>query len=244
MVFCPIGNGHSNTKHSKSKCLEFKPISHEDLSSFAIPLLQTRRFLFAQLSQPVEEETSVCQVAIHSAIRQHNESFMPVRTTTQGEHNSSSALWSGVQWWAVLADHAQKNASFATLWAKIAPPDAMSLALSPPSRFVVSIPAFFGAGEDDEEDEDEGLEESRVEKIVSFLCRLLAISSDEVPRLRRSCRTQHGKLWTTLRSISGGLTLLRFTPAEGHQRSVDLSIQCSDLADLSAVRICYRCSPV
>ncbi|CAI5747374.1 unnamed protein product [Peronospora destructor] len=238
MLFCPIGNEHPDKMHSKPNCVEFKPISQNDMLPLAIPLVQNRRFLLAQLSQPVEEETPVSQVAIHSAFRQNHEPFMPVERKTDGEKASSSALWSGVQWWTALADHAHKNASFATLWAKIAPPGAIPLALSPPSRFVISIPSFFDAeGEDEnDEDDDEDLEKIRAERMVSFLCHLLELHTDDVPRLRRSCRTQHGKLWTALRSMSGGLILLRFTPSEDHHQSVDLSIQCSDIADLSVMR--------
>lgn len=238
IVFCPSGSGHPENKHSEVNGVEFKTIDQEDLLSFAIPLLQDRRFLFAQLSQPVEEETPVSQVAIHAAFRQNHEPFMQVGRANKGGKASSSALWGGVQWWSALADHAHKNPSFATLWSKIAPPDA----LSPPSRFVISIPSFFVAEDEDEddEDEDEDFEKVRVERMVSFLRQLLEIPNDEVPRLRRSCRTQHGKLWTVLRSFSGSLILLRFTPSEDHQRSVDLTIQCSDVADLSAVRMRYR----
>ncbi|KAE9045974.1 hypothetical protein PR001_g1831 [Phytophthora rubi] len=89
---------------------------------------------------------------------------------------------------------------------------------------------------DDDDDEDEDFEKVRVERMVSFLRQLLEIPVEEVPRLRRSCRTQHGKLWTVLRALSGSLILLRFTTSEDQQRSVDLTIQCSDVADLSAMR--------
>ncbi|CAI5725668.1 unnamed protein product [Peronospora effusa] len=246
MLFCPTRHEHPDKTHSKPNCVEFKPISQDDMLPFAIPLLQNRRFPFVQLSQPVEEETPVSQVAIHSAFRQNHEPFMPVERKIVGEKASSSALWSGVQWWTALADHAHRNASFATLWVKIAPPGAIPLALSPPSRFVISIPSFFdpeGEGENDEDD-DEDLEKIRAERMVSFLCHLLEIHSDDVSRLRRSCRTQHGKLWTALRSFSGGLILLRFTPSEDHHQSVDLSIQCSNIADLSAVRIRCWCNPL
>ncbi|CAH0477409.1 unnamed protein product [Peronospora belbahrii] len=233
MVFCPIENGLPDTKHCKSNCIEFKPVNQENMASIAIPLLQNRRFLFAQLSQPVEEETPVSQVAVHSALRQNHESLMPVGRKIKKGRASSSPLWSGVQWWEALADHARKKASFATLWAKISPPGTILAAPTPPSRFVISIPSFFAA---EGEEEDEDLEKIRNERMVSFLCHLLERQSDEELPLRRSCRTQHGKLWTALRSISGGLVLLRFTPSEGHERSVDISIQCSDLADLSAMR--------
>ena len=244
MLFCPIANEHPGQKHSEPNCVEFKPICQDDMLPFAIPLHQNRRFLFAQLSQPVEEETPVSQVAIHSAFRQNHEPFIPVEKTIEEEKASSSVLWNGVQWWTALADHVHKHASFATLWAKLAPPGAISLALSPPSRFVISISSFFDAeGEDEnDEDDDEDLEKIRAERMVSFLCHLLEIHSDDVSRLRRSCRTQHGKLWTALRSISGGLILLRFTPSEDHRQSVDLMIQCSDVADLSAVRIHCQCN--
>ena len=237
MIFCPTGDLYQETKHSEADSIRFWPIS-PDILSFAVPLLQDR-ILLVQLSRPVEEETSASQVAIHSVFRQNHESFMPVGRTSNGSNTSSSALWNSVQWWAALADHAHKNASFASLWSKIAPPEAPSFKLSPPSRFVISIPAFFEAeGEDkDIEDIDEDLEEVRVERIVLFLRRVFNIHGDEVPRLCRSCRTQHGKLWTVLQSISGSLILLRFIPSKNDQQSVDLTIQCSDLADLSAVRI-------
>ncbi|EGZ28121.1 hypothetical protein PHYSODRAFT_472415 [Phytophthora sojae] len=196
--------------------------------------------MIAQLSQPVEEEIPVSQVAIQAAFRQsHDPVLLPLGRAGHRDKEvkaSSSALWSGVQWWAVLADHAHNNPSFAAMWSKVAPP---TLSLSPPSRFVISIPSFFVSedDEDDDDDEDEDFEKVRVERMISFLRQLLEIPIEEVPRLRRSCRTQHGKLWTVLRALSGSLILLRFTPSEDEQRSVDLTIQCSDLADLSAVCI-------
>ncbi|KAG7381167.1 hypothetical protein PHYPSEUDO_006343 [Phytophthora pseudosyringae] len=187
MVFCPSGhpgNTHSEVNHANSTGNS----NQEDPFSFVIPLLQDRRFLFAQLSQPIEEEIPVSQVAIHAAFRQNHEPFMPVgRTSTEGKE-SSSALWGGVQWWSALADHAHKNLSFAALWSKIVP---------------------LGEDEDDE-DEDEDHEKVRVERMVAFLRHLLDIRIDELPRMRRSCQDQ--------------------------QRSVDLTIQCSDVADLSAMR--------
>ncbi|KAG4063924.1 hypothetical protein JG687_00000075 [Phytophthora cactorum] len=238
MVFCPSRNGYPENKRPEADHIDAEVINQEDPLSFAIPLLQDRRFLFAQLSQPIEEETPASQVAIHAAFRQNHEPFMPVGRATKEGITSSSTLWSGVQWWAALADHADKNPSFAALWSKIAPSDAAPLALTPPSRFVITIPSFFATEDEDEEDEDEDedFEKVRVERIVSFLRQLLDIPIDEVPRLRRSCRTQHGKLWTVLRAFSGSLILLRFTPSEDQQRSVDLTIQCSDVADLSAMR--------
>ncbi|OWZ07417.1 hypothetical protein PHMEG_00020195 [Phytophthora megakarya] len=238
MVFCPSSLGYAENKHGEA----IGPKTNQDTPLlFGIPLLQDRRFLLAQLSQPLEKETPVSQVAIHAAFRQNHEPFMPVDRTSKGGKPSSSALWGGVQWWDALADHAQKNPSFAILWSKIAPSASPSLDLSPPSRFVISIPSFFAAEDDDDDDDDidEDIEKVRVEKMVSFLRQLLEIPIDELPRLRRSCRVQHGKLWTALRTFSGSLILLRFTPSEDRQRSVELTIQCSDVADLSAVRIVH-----
>lgn len=234
VLFCSSGSRCPESEHK----FDSKAIDQEDPLSFAIPLLQDRKFLLAQLSRPVEEEIPVSQVVIQAAFRQDHEPSLPVGRANEEGKASSSALWSGVQWWTALADHARKNPSFAALWSRIAPPDATPLELSPPSRFVISIPSFFSTEDDDEddEDEDEDFEKVRVEKMVSFLRLLLEIPIDEVPRLRRSCRTQNGKLWAVLRAFSGSLILLRFTPSEGQQRSVDIAIQCSDVADLSAMR--------
>eukprot|EP00644_Phytophthora_capsici_P002319 jgi/Phyca11/114785/e_gw1.27.469.1 len=159
---------------------------------------------------------------------------MPSRANSGGKEAPS--LWAGGQWWAALAHHAQQNSSFAALWSKIVPPDATPLTISPPSRFVLSIPSFFAAEDEYDDDEEEDNEKVRVEKMLLFLRHILEIPVEEIPRLRRCCRTQNGKLWTVLRAFSGSLILLRFTPAEDQQRSVDLTIQCSDMADLSAVR--------
>ncbi|KAF4047235.1 hypothetical protein GN244_ATG00369 [Phytophthora infestans] len=237
MTFCPSLRETSESERPHSN-IEAHVINQDDPLSFAIPLFQDRRFLFVQLSQPIEEEIPASQAAIHAAFRQKQEPFMPVGRATKEGKACSSVLWSGVQWWAALADHAQRNPAFEALWSKIAPSDAAPLAITPPSRFVISIPAFFATEYDDEddEDEDEDYEKVRVERMASFLRQLLEIPSDEVPRLRRSCRTQHGKLWTVLRAFSGSLILLRFTPSEDQQRSVELAIQCSDVADLSAMR--------
>ncbi|ETO66396.1 hypothetical protein F444_16433, partial [Phytophthora nicotianae P1976] len=237
MVFCPSRNGYPENERSNTSHIGASIIAQDDPLSFAIPLLQDKRFLFAQLSRPIEEEIPTSQVAIHAAFRQSHEPFMPVGRATKEGKSSSSVLWSGVQWWAALTDHAHRNPSFAALWSKISPSDAAPLALTPPSRFVIAIPSFFATEDDeDDEDEDENFEKLRLERMVSFLRQLLEIPSAEVPRLRRSCRTQHGKLWTVLRAFSGSLILLRFTPSEDQQRSVDLTIQCSDVADLSAMR--------
>ncbi|KAE9324474.1 hypothetical protein PF008_g17106 [Phytophthora fragariae] len=233
LIFCPSENVHRESKGGAANNSD--SIEQEAPLSFTIPLIQDRRFLFAQLSQPIEEEIPVSQVAVQAAFRQSHDPILPLGRashTDKEEKASSTALWSGVQWWAALADHAHKNPSFAAMWSKVAP---STLPLSPPSRFVISIPSFF-VTEDDDDDEDEDFEKVRVERMVSFLRQLLEIPVEEVPRLRRSCRTQHGKLWTVLRALSGSLILLRFTTSEDQQRSVDLTIQCSDVADLSAMR--------
>lgn len=255
MVFCPNESQCTESKRGHTDRANVK-VDSQDLLSFAIPLLQDRAFLLAQLSQPVEEEIVISHVAMQSAFRQSHKPYLPIGRKASEKDTLMSALWNGVQWWAALADHAHRNLVFAPLWSKIAPPDAPALDLSPPSRFVISLPSFFSTHgkdnedvdnndeEEDEEDVDDDHEKICVESMVSFLCQMLDIHGDAVIRLRRSCRTHHGKLWTVLRSISGSLTLLRFTPSEIHQRGVDLSIQCSDLADLSAVCICRRRSYV
>ncbi|KAL3673639.1 hypothetical protein V7S43_001338 [Phytophthora oleae] len=237
MVFCPSVKGYQEDKHGEAKhvALKLKTIPPEDPLSLTIPLLQDRRFLLAQLSQPIEEETPVSQVAVHAAFRQNHDPAMSI-SRANSEGKESSSLWAGGQWWAALADHAQKNLSFAALWSKIAPPDAAPLVVSPPSRFILSIPTFFAAEDENDDDEEEDNEKVRVERMVLFLRQILEVPADEVPRLRRSCRTQNGRLWTVLRVFSGSVILLRFTPSEDQQRSVDLTIQCSDVADLSAMR--------
>ncbi|KAE9094957.1 hypothetical protein PF010_g16893 [Phytophthora fragariae] len=203
----PVENVFTENVHRESKggaANNSDSIEQEAPLSFTIPLIQDRRFLFAQLSQPIEEEIPVSQVAVQAAFRQSHDPILPLGRashTDKEEKASSTALWSGVQWWAALADHAHKNPSFAAMWSKVAP---STLPLSPPSRFVISIPSFF-VTEDDDDDEDEDFE-------------------------------KHGKLWTVLRALSGSLILLRFTTSEDQQRSVDLTIQCSDVADLSAMR--------
>ncbi|KAI9907198.1 hypothetical protein PsorP6_004343 [Peronosclerospora sorghi] len=237
IAFCPGGNWYQDKKESETKSVGLQPSRQKDLFSFAIPVLRDRQILFAQLSEPVEEETPTNQVAIQSAFRQDHDRFMPTGRKICREGASLSPLWSGAQWWTALADHAHKNASFATLWSKIAAPLGSRLTVSPPSRFVVTVPYFFSIEDEDDEDELGHSEKDRVEKMVAFLRQLLNVHKDQVPRLCRSCRTQHEKLWIVLRSCSGSLILLRFTPSEEHQQSVDISIQCSDLADLSAVRI-------
>jgi hypothetical protein len=239
LLFCPSENGHPESQQDEANR------SDSDSFSFAIPLLQDRRFLFAQLSQPIEEEIPVSQAAINASFRQDHMPFMPAGragSTSKDGKPSSATLWGGVQWWASMAEHAHKNPAFSSLWSKVAQPDAAPPVLSPPSRYVISIPSFFDNEdvEDDEEDEDEDFEKVRVERMVSFLRQLLEVPVDEVPRLRRSCRRQHGKLWTVLRSFSGSLILLRFSPSEDELQSVDLTIQCSDVADLSAVRAPFK----
>ncbi|KAL4096052.1 hypothetical protein PRIC1_009417 [Phytophthora ramorum] len=188
LVFCPPESGQRKTKRNNTSTLDLKTAQRNSPLSFAIPLLQSRRFVLAQLSRPIEGDIPVSQVAINAAFRQNQDPFMPVNradSSSKTDKASSSALWGGVQWWAALADYAQSNPSFAALWSKVAPPEVTTLALSPPSRFVISISSFF-TGEGDDED--------------------------------------------------GSLILLRFTPSEDQSHSVDLTIQCSDVADLSAMR--------
>ncbi|KAK1948319.1 hypothetical protein P3T76_000609 [Phytophthora citrophthora] len=234
MAFCPSTHGYQEAKHDETMDAGLKSMDSRNPLSLAIPL-QDRRFLLAQLSQPIEEETSLRQVAVHAAFRQNHDPVMSANRA-DSEGKEAPSLWTGGQWWAALADHAQKNPSFAALWSKIVPSDAASLTLSPPSRFLLSIPSFFAAEDEYDDDEEEDNEKVRVEKMVLFLRQILEIPIEEVPRLRRCCRTQNGKLWIVLRAFSGSLILLRFAPSEDQQRSVDLTIQCSDVADLSAMR--------
>ncbi|RLN97673.1 hypothetical protein BBJ28_00002547 [Nothophytophthora sp. Chile5] len=214
----------------------------EDLFSLSFPLVEDRTFLLAQLSQPIEEDVPVSQLAIRAAFCQEHEPHLPVTRMGGGSNEadeSSSALWNGFQWWAALATHAQRNPSFAGLWAKVAPPDSTPIELSPPSRFVMTIPHFFHSEDEDDDDEedDDVVDKVRVERVVEFLLKLLEVPLGEASRLRRCCRTQHGKLWVMLRTFSGSVVLLRFIPAEDRQRSLSLTVQCSDVTDLSAVRL-------
>ncbi|KAF4325074.1 hypothetical protein BBO99_00000645 [Phytophthora kernoviae] len=72
----------------------------------------------------------------------------------------------------------------------------------------MSIPAFFGdEDDDDDEDEDEDIDKVRVERMVSFLRQMLDVPLREIAHLRQDGR-----------------------------QSVELTIQCSDVADLSAMR--------
>ncbi|KAL8025773.1 hypothetical protein Plhal710r2_c002g0006811 [Plasmopara halstedii] len=231
MVFCLSLDGISCHQHPQTSSIDSQAIHKDNLLAFAIPLIQNKRFLLAQLSQPIEDEMSARQGEIHAAFCQRHVPFMPVgKTETQ-----MSNLWAGVHSWAALADHAQKTPSFAALWSKIA---SSNVAMAPPSRFVVTIPSFFDTEDDENEDdgEDEKFETNCIERMVSFLRQLLDTPTCDIPRLRRSCRTQHGSLWTMLQAFSGSLVLLRFTPSEIEPQSVDLTIQCSDVADLSAMR--------
>ncbi|GMF11676.1 unnamed protein product [Phytophthora lilii] len=184
LAFCPSQPNKSGDPNING----FKSIKQEEHLSFLIPLLQDRRFLFAQLSQPIEQDIPVSQVAINAAFRQSHDPFMPVSrngNTSKEDDSCSLALWSGVQYWAALADHAQKNPSFASLWSKIASSDVVPVALSPPSRFVISIPSFFLDESDDEaDDEDEDFEKVRIERMVSFLRQVLEVPVDEIARLR------------------------------------------------------------
>ncbi|KAG1703119.1 hypothetical protein DVH05_008031 [Phytophthora capsici] len=234
MVFCPSTKGVQEDKYGETRNPALKTMDVKNPLTLTIPLHQDRRFLLAQLSQPIEEEMPASQVAVHAAFQQNHDPVMPSRANSGGKEAPS--LWAGGQWWAALAHHAQQNSSFAALWSKIVPPDATPLTISPPSRFVLSIPSFFAAEDEYDDDEEEDNEKVRVEKMLLFLRHILEIPVEEIPRLRRCCRTQNGKLWTVLRAFSGSLILLRFTPAEDQQRSVDLTIQCSDMADLSAMR--------
>ncbi|GMF15849.1 unnamed protein product [Phytophthora fragariaefolia] len=173
LLFCPQQNDHSERILCKPK--NVGPTQIENPLSFAIPLLQDRRILFAQLSQPIEDEISVSQIAIHAGFRQNHDPVMPLSRTgisDKGDSASSSALWSGVQWWAALTDHANKNPAFAAMLSKIVPQTAASLVLSPPSRFVMSIPAFFTTEiyeEDEDDDEDEDFEKLRFERMRALV---------------------------------------------------------------------------
>ncbi|RLN91041.1 hypothetical protein BBJ28_00005229 [Nothophytophthora sp. Chile5] len=235
------GNHSPGTKQGQYDSAGSKS-QREDLFSLSFPLVEDRTFLLAQLSQPIEEDVPVSQLAIRAAFRQEHELHLPVTRMGGGSNEaeeSSSALWSGFQWWAALATHAQRNPSFASLWAKVAPPESTPIELSPPSRFVMTIPHFFHSEDEDDDDEedDDVVDKVRVERMVEFLLKLLEVPLGEASRLRRCCRTQHGKLWVMLRTFSGSVVLLRFIPAEDRQRSLSLTVQCSDVTDLSAVRL-------
>ncbi|KAG6610132.1 uncharacterized protein IUM83_00424 [Phytophthora cinnamomi] len=151
LMFCP--SKHETPEIKQGTVNTIGSAEHETSLSFAIPLLQGRSFLFAQLSQPVEDEIPVSQVAIQAAFRQSHDPIMPLNR----------------------------------------------------------------AGHTDGE-------------------KMMTMTTMMKMKITKSCRTQQGKMWTVLRTLSGNLILLRFTPSEDEQRSVDLTIQCSDVADLSAMR--------
>lgn len=223
LVFQP---GHIDRHHLNYSVVGNQQTNPQLLFSPSIPVLQQYKIHLVSLNEPLRDIPS-SHTAVRTRFQQTSDISLP------DSFNGDQPQLSGIQWWPSLLAH--------NMYSKLMLSrslDVSAVEVSPPHGFVmrwkqIRENAFSAAS------------------IASMLTSAQLIG--HIDGLDQCCREQNGKIWIGLKTFNGNLIALRFTMGESHigmatddqsaMRQLEISIQCSDIADLSAVRGEYlRCT--
>lgn len=217
LVFQP---GYIDGQQPHSSVASSYQTSPHLLFSPSILVLQGHMIPLVSLSEPSREDIPSSHTAIRTKFQQANEISLPVSV------NSDQTLLSGIQWWSSLLTHDVYGKLMHSRSSGIS-----ALELSPPHGFVMRWRRI----------REKDFNAASIALMLQ--CTQLIGHADG---LDQCCREQNGKIWIGLKTFNGNLVALRFTLGERNAemavedlpvtRELEISIQCSDIADFSAVR--------
>lgn len=225
----------SSTSKARSGATQSPPFF-----SFSMPLVEDQVFYLVQLSKVLEGDVPTSHMTIRAAFRQDQDPSLPFPAPfhRHKDEKPSGSLLNGFQLWSALAAH-WEDPSYASLrWSDAQRQQGEhsgSMELTPPFRFTMVFPAF-------------AVKELTADHVVAIALKVMRFSSGETTKVRESCRNQSGKFWIGMETFSGNLVVLRFSLAEGTilldgemMQPLEIMVQCSDQADLSAVSVATIC---
>lgn len=213
-------SGYIDRQQPNSLIVESQQTSPRLLFSPSIPVVQGHTIPLASLSEPSREDIPSSHTAVRTRFQQANEISLPVYV------NCDQTLLNGIQWWSSLLTHDAYG-----MLMQSRSPDVSAVEPSPPHSFVMRW---------------KHIRESNFNSasIALMLQRVQLIGHSD--GLDQCYREQNGKIWIGLKTFNGNLVALRFTLGESNigmvtddhsaTRELEISVQCSDIADLSAVR--------